>query len=77
MTCTFSLFLAKKYGIVEGDTKEFYINFYYQDSVRRVPINYTSLFDKRIGLLYSSINSKTEVGVSFDTYRELAGLGAD
>jgi hypothetical protein len=40
-------------------------------------MNYTSVFDKRIGLLYSSIISRSEVGVSFETYQILAGIPDD
>jgi hypothetical protein len=74
MTCTLSKFIAKKFNILDGDTREFFINYYWADKVLRVPINYSSIFDKRIGLLYSSIVSNSQIGVSFDTFRKLGNI---
>jgi len=72
MTCTIS-----KFGITNGPSHEFYINLYYENSLKRIPIKYSSIFDKRIGLLYSSILPFSEIGVSFDTYRAIAGIPSD
>jgi hypothetical protein len=55
MTCTLSKYIADKFGILDSTNHEFYINFYYNNQLRRVPIRYSSVFDKRIGLLYSAI----------------------
>jgi hypothetical protein len=77
MTCTVSKYIANKFGIMDGPSHEFYINIYYENSLRRVPIKYSSIFDKRIGLLYSAILPLSEVGVSFDTYRAIAGIPSD
>jgi hypothetical protein len=66
--------MAKKLNIFEGDNHELLINFYYADQVQRVPINYSSIFNKRVALRYSSIVSNSDVGVSFETYMSLAGI---
>jgi len=42
-----------------------------------VPIKYSSVFDKRIGLFYSAIVPYSEIGVSFDTFKALAGISSD
>ena len=55
MTCTVSKYIADRFGILEGNNHEFYINLYYENKLKRVPIRYSSVFDKRIGLLYSPI----------------------
>ena len=55
MTCTLSKYIADRFGIIEGDNHEFYINYYYDSKLKRTPIRYSSIFDKRIGLLYSPI----------------------
>ena len=77
MTCTLSKYIADRFGIIDTNNHEFYINFYYSNQLKRVPIRYSSVFDKRIGLLYSAILPYSEVGVSFDTYKALAGIGSD
>lgn len=48
--------MADKFGIADGPSHEFYINLYYENSLKRIPIKYSSIFDKRIGLLYTSIH---------------------
>lgn len=45
--------------------------------LKRIPIRYSSIFDKRIGLLYSSVLPFSEIGVSFDTFRRLGEIGDD
>ncbi len=77
MTCTISNYIADRFGIIDGDNHEFYINYYYENKLKRVPIRYSSIFDKRIGLLYSPILPFSEIGVSFDTFKVLAGIGSD
>jgi hypothetical protein len=52
------------------------MNYYWADKVLRIPINYSSVFDKRIGLLYSSIVYNGQIGVSFDTYRKLGNIAS-
>lgn len=42
-----------------------------------MPLNYTTVFDKRMGLLYSSLPIPSEIGVSFDTFRILASAPKD
>jgi hypothetical protein len=77
MTCTISKYIADRFGIINSDNHEFYINYYYSNQLRRIPIRYSSIFDKRIGLLYSPILPFSEVGVSLDTYKALADIGSD
>jgi hypothetical protein len=77
MTCTVSIYIADRFGIIDSDNHEFYINYYYEDKLKRIPIRYSSIFDKRIGLLYSAILPFSEIGVSFDTYKVLADIGSD
>ena len=35
------------------------------------------MFSKRMGLLYSPVVLEPEIGVSFDTFREIAGIPED
>ena len=35
------------------------------------------MFSKRMGLLYSPVVLEPEIGVSFDTFREIAGIPKD
>lgn len=76
MTCTISSYIADRFGLTD-DFREFYINIYYEDRQHKIAVNYSSIFDKRIGLLYSPIMARSEIGVSFDTYRNLAGLSSE
>jgi hypothetical protein len=55
MTCTISKYIANKFAILNGPNQELYINFYHQNSVRRIAMNYSSVFDKKVGLFYSSL----------------------
>ena len=74
MTCTLGKYYAKKLGILGGDDTEFLINIYYPDGVKRIPLRYSTIFEKRMGLLYSNLPIKSDIGVSFDTYRKLGNI---
>ncbi len=38
-------------------------------------MNYSTIFSKRAVLTYNAFSKRTQVGVSLDKYRELAGIG--
>jgi hypothetical protein len=62
-------------GILGSASHEFNINIYFEDRVKRVPINYSSIVRKRKGLYFSAFPfPNSDVGVSIDTYRRLAGI---
>jgi hypothetical protein len=77
MTCTISKVTAEQFGILDTPNHEFFVNAYYDYGFQRVPLRYTSVFEKRMGLLYSYIVLNPEIGVSFDTFRRLAGIPSD
>lgn len=74
MTCTLGKYYAKKLGILSGDESEFLVNIYYPDGVKRIPLRYSTIFDKRMGLLYSNLPIRSDIGVSFDTFRKLGNI---
>jgi hypothetical protein len=74
MTATLSIYMAKHFNIYDSKNHEFYLNIYYKNRVERILLNYSTIFDKRVGLKYFSIVPNNEVGVSFDTYMAMAGI---
>ncbi len=74
-TSTLSKFVAKKFNILKGDDREYLINYYWPDKVLRIPMNYSTIFSKRAVLIYNGFSKRTQIGVSLDKYRELAGIG--
>jgi hypothetical protein len=65
-TCTLGEYAANKLGILNSNSREFYINIYYKDRVRRVPMNYSSVISKRKGLFYYPFPfPESAIGVSF------------
>lgn len=77
MTCTISKDTASSFGILESDNHEFLVNIYLDQGIKRIPLKYTSVFQKRMGLLYSHIVLRPEIGVSFDTFRQIASIPKD
>lgn len=68
--------MARKFNILTGDNKEYLINYYWPNKVLRIPMNYSTIFSKRAVLTYNAFGKKTtQVGVSMNKFRELAGVG--
>ncbi len=42
--------------------------------MRKIALNYSTIFDKRMGLLYTTLPFWQEMGVSFDMFKTLANL---
>ncbi len=74
-TSTLSKYVAKKFNILNGEDREYLISYYWPDKVLRIPMNYSTIFSKRAVLTYNAFSKRTEIGISMDKYRELAGIG--
>jgi hypothetical protein len=75
MSCTISEFAARKFNLINSDERQFILNVYQKDKAERIRMNFSTAFSQRIGLAYSRFEfMKQEVGISFETYAELAGL---
>lgn len=68
-TSTLSKYVARKFNILEGDNREYLINYYWSDKVLRIPMNYSTIFSKRAVLAYNAFSKRTQIGVSMDKYR--------
>jgi ABC-type antimicrobial peptide transport system permease subunit len=74
-TCTMSEFAARKFNLIDSEDREFMLSIYLKDRAERLKLNMSTVFYQRLGLSYSRFDFiRHEVGVSFDTYAELAGL---
>lgn len=73
---TLSKYVARKFNILNGENREYLINYYWPDKVLRLPMNYSTIFSKRAVLMYNAFGKKTtQVGVSINKFKELAGIG--
>ena len=50
------------------------INYYWKDKVLRIPMNYSTIFSKRAVLGYNAFTKQSQIGISMDKFRELAGV---
>ena len=68
--------MARKFNILTGENKQYLINYYWPDKVMRIPMNYSTIFSKRAVLTYNAFGKRyTQLGVSMNKFRELAGIG--